>query len=49
MDQKAELQAKLHISGTFECRDADGNLVKTIEVSGEIPLQEDKDDDQRSE
>jgi hypothetical protein len=42
---EANLEAKLVIQGTFECRDKDGNL---IEFKGELPL-EDKDDDQRSE
>jgi hypothetical protein len=45
---EANLEAKLVIQGTFECRDKDGNLIKTIEFKGELPL-EDKDDDQRSE
>ena len=43
-----EIQAKVIIQGTFECRDKDGNLIKTIELTGELPLKED-DGDQRSE
>ncbi len=38
MTYKAELLGRLHIKGTFECRDKDGNLLKTIELSGEAPL-----------
>jgi hypothetical protein len=46
----AEVNAKLVISGTFECRDATGNLIKTIELKTEVPLsQEQMNDDQRSE
>ena len=48
MEEIKEIQAKVVIQGTFECRDKDGNLVKTIELSGEIPLKE-EDGDQRSE
>lgn len=29
---------KVVISGTFECRDKDGVLLKTIELKGELPL-----------
>lgn len=32
------MSAKLVIAGTLECRDKDGNLLKTIDVRGAIPL-----------
>ena len=32
------MAAKLEIRGAFECRDADGNVIKTIELQGSIPL-----------
>jgi len=32
--------ARVGLSGTFECRDASGAIVKTIELSGSIPLDE---------
>ena len=46
-----QVNAKLVISGIFECRDKDGNLVKTIEVKADVPLENLKEehDDQRSE
>lgn len=31
---------RLGIAGTFECRDAAGNLLKTIELRGAIPLED---------
>jgi hypothetical protein len=34
------MQAKLRISGNFEFRDADGNVVKVMHLSGAIPLSE---------
>jgi hypothetical protein len=47
---EANLEAKLVIQGTFECRDKDGNLLKTIELKGEMPVNTKEDDgDQRSE
>jgi hypothetical protein len=47
---ETQLSAKLVIQGTFECRDKDGNLLKTIELKGELPLnKEETNDDQRSE
>jgi hypothetical protein len=53
MNVPEPISAKLVISGTFECRDADGNLVKTIELKSEVPLtdlqQEQANGDQRSE
>ena len=54
MNDQAQLNATLRISGTLECRDKDGNLLKTIEMNGEIPLfqpepEEDTNGDQRSE
>jgi len=32
------MNASLVIAGTLECRDKDGNVLKTIEVRGAIPL-----------
>lgn len=33
------LGARLGIRGTFECRDATGAVVKTLELSGSVPLE----------
>jgi len=35
----AGVGAKLGISGVFEFRDKDGNILKTMEVIGSIPLE----------
>lgn len=45
------INATLVLTGTLECRDKDGNLLKTIEVRGAIPLDltDEKDDGDRSE
>jgi hypothetical protein len=37
---KTDLVGRLGIKGTFECRDEFGNVLKTIELSGSIPLTE---------
>ena len=53
MEVPQPLKAKLVITGTFECRDADGNLLKTIDFKSDMPLTQDQpeqaNDDQRSE
>jgi hypothetical protein len=52
MNVPEPIAAKLVISGIFECRDADGNLIKTIELKSEVPLnltEQDNHGDQRSE
>lgn len=33
-----QINARLGIAGTLECRDADGNIIKTIEFTGSLPL-----------
>lgn len=33
-----QMTARLGIRGTFECRNAAGEVIKTIEVTGAIPL-----------
>lgn len=33
-----QLSAKLVISGAFECKDKDGNVLKVIHLGGSIPL-----------
>jgi hypothetical protein len=38
MSHQASIGAKLGIAGTFEFRDKDGNVLKTIHLSGAIPL-----------
>lgn len=50
-ENEAQIDAKLVISGAFECRDKDGVLLKTIVLNAEVPLNELKEehDDQRSE
>lgn len=37
MDTKP-ITARLGIAGVLECRDADGNVIKTIELLGSLPL-----------
>ena len=37
VDQSA--QARIAVRGTFECRNAAGEVIKTIEVSGSIPIE----------
>lgn len=51
MGELKPINAKLVLAGTLECRDKDGNLLKTIEVRGAIPLDltDEKDDGDRSE
>lgn len=39
-NQRAQMGAKLGLSGVLEYRDKDGNLLKTVEISGAIPLSE---------
>ena len=36
VDQPA--QARIAVRGTFECRNAAGEVIKTIEVSGSLPI-----------
>ena len=35
---QAHVAAKLKVEGTFEFRDADGNVVGTVQLSGGLPL-----------
>lgn len=37
-NNKVTTGAKLGITGTMEYRDKDGNILKTVQVSGNIPL-----------
>lgn len=40
MDERtAATEAKLGVAFTLECRDKDGNLLKTIGVKGGIPIE----------
>lgn len=39
MTYEAKMTAKLGMRGTIECRDARGEVVKTIEFAGSIPLE----------
>ena len=36
----ATTQARIAIRATFECRNAAGEVIKTIEVDGSVPLSE---------
>ncbi len=38
MNFKASMGARMGIKGTLECRNAAGEVIKTIEMNGEIPL-----------
>ena len=38
MTFQTDLGARFGLSGAFECRDADGNILKTIAFTGTIPL-----------
>lgn len=37
-NRQTSLQAELHLAGTFECRAADGTVLKQLHISGVIPL-----------
>jgi hypothetical protein len=37
-DWQAGAKGKMGIKGTLEFRDKDGNIVKTVELDGSIPL-----------
>lgn len=39
MQYQGRLQARLGIKGTFECKNAAGEVIKTIEMNGSIPLE----------
>lgn len=36
------LTAKLVISGSFECKDKDGNVLKVIHLNGSLPLNDEQ-------
>ena len=38
MAYSAEVTARLGISGVFECKNAQGEVIKTITMTGSIPL-----------
>ncbi len=40
MDFKTGMGGRLGISGTFECKDKDGVVLKTIELRGSVPLED---------
>ena len=43
---EAKIEGVVTVNATFECRDADGNVVKVIELTGTVPLEaEDGPDD----
>lgn len=44
-ERRAAVNAKLDVSFVLECRDKDGNVLKTIPVTGalEVPLSEEKE------
>lgn len=39
-NQQASLSGHVRISGAFECRDKDGNVIKTIPFTGSVPLKD---------
>ena len=39
MSYQTGIGAKLGISGAFQCKDRDGNVLKTIAFTGAIPLE----------
>ena len=43
--KSADLQAAIGIRFQLECRDAEGKLLETIEVTGTLPLETPKDND----
>jgi hypothetical protein len=43
------IEARLVVSGQFECRDKDGVLLKVIDFQASIPLKETDNGNQRSE
>ena len=38
MAYQTQMAARLGIRGTFECRNAAGEVIKTIEANGAVPL-----------
>lgn len=36
----AQIGARLRLSGTLEFKDAEGNVLKTMELTGSVPLEE---------
>ncbi len=38
MNQQTQLTGRVLMSGTIECRDATGAVIKTMEFSGSVPL-----------
>lgn len=39
------LEAKLTLSGSFDCLDKDGNVLKTIVINGTIPIEIEQKED----
>lgn len=40
MDNTASVGARLGLSGTLEFRDKDGNVLKTVDFVGSVPLEQ---------
>lgn len=35
---ETSVEGRVQVNAVFECRDKDGNIVKTIELTGSVPL-----------
>jgi hypothetical protein len=44
MSEQAGVAGRVAVSGVLEYKDKDGNVIKTVEVSGSLPIQQGADD-----
>lgn len=40
MNDQTGIEVRVLLKGAFECKDADGNVVKVIEFTGSLPLEQ---------
>jgi hypothetical protein len=43
MSEKAGVAGRVAVTGVLEYRDKDGNVIKTVEVTGSLPIQGEDD------
>jgi hypothetical protein len=43
MSEQAGVAGRVAVSGVLEYRDKDGNVIKTVEVTGSLPIQGEDD------
>jgi hypothetical protein len=44
MSEQAGVAGRVAVTGVLEYKDKDGNVIKTVEVSGSLPIQQGADD-----